>query len=83
MDNPKISVIIAIYNAQKTLARLLDSLLIQTMKDFEVLMVNDGSTDLSGSICDSYARTDNRFKALYVIPVSPASWSEVRLPLES
>lgn len=65
MDNPKISVIIAIYNAQKTLARLLDSLLIQTMKDFEVLMVNDGSTDLSGSICDSYARTDNRFKAFH------------------
>lgn len=60
-----ISVIIAIYNAGKTLPRLLDSLLAQTMQDFEVLMIDDGSTDNSGSICDRYAAQDNRFKAFH------------------
>lgn len=60
-----ISVIVAIYNAEKTLPRLLDSLLTQTMQDFEVLMIDDGSSDSSGSICDRYAQQDNRFKAFH------------------
>lgn len=60
-----ISVIVAIYNAEKTLPRLLDSLKAQTMRDFEVLLIDDGSTDSSGEICDIIARHDNRFKAFH------------------
>lgn len=65
MENPKISVIVAIYNAEKTLLRLLDSLKAQTMTNFEVLMIDDGSTDSSGAICDSYAESDSRFKVFH------------------
>lgn len=65
MEFPKISVIVAIYNAQDTLPRLLDSLKAQTMQDFEVLMIDDGSTDSSGAICDSYAEADCRFKVFH------------------
>ena len=65
MKQPSVSVIIAIYNAEKTLPRLLDSLLQQTMKDFEVLMIDDGSVDGSASTCDKYAESDNRFKAFH------------------
>ena len=65
MPKIPISVIVAIYNAQKTLPRLIDSLKAQTMPDFEVLLINDGSTDASESICDEVAQSDNRFKAFH------------------
>lgn len=65
MNNPIISVIIAIYNAEKTLPRLLDSLKAQTMQEFEALLIDDGSTDGSGSVCDHYAAFDSRFKAFH------------------
>ena len=65
MSNPRISVIVAIYNAEKTLQRLLDSLKAQTMQDFEVLLIDDGSTDSSGSICDGIAASDSRFKVFH------------------
>lgn len=65
MNNPIISVIIAIFNAEKTLPRLLDSLKAQTMQEFEALLIDDGSTDGSGSVCDRYAASDPRFKAFH------------------
>lgn len=65
MEKPNVSIIIAIYNAENTLPRLLDSLLAQTMQDFEVLMIDDGSIDGSGLICDEYAKKDSRFKAFH------------------
>ena len=65
MSNTPVSVIVAIYNAEKTLPRLLDSLRAQTMQDFEVLMIDDGSTDNSGAICDKYAESDKRFKPFH------------------
>lgn len=55
--SPTISVIVPIYNAEQTLARCLDSLLQQSFKDFELILVNDGSTDTSGHICRQYAAT--------------------------
>lgn len=60
----KISVIVPIYNAEKLIRRALDSIKNQSMSDFEVLMVNDGSTDGSADICNYYAYTDNRFKLI-------------------
>lgn len=65
MASTKVSVIVAIYNSEKTLTRLLDSLRAQTMNDFEVLMIDDGSTDGSGAICDKYAKLDKRFLAFH------------------
>lgn len=65
MSQPKISVIVAVYNAEKTLDRLVQSLVCQTMTDFEVLLIDDGSTDNSASVCDNYACKDSRFKVFH------------------
>ena len=62
---PKISVIIPVYNAEKTLHRCIDSILAQTFSDFEVLLIDDGSKDKSGEICDEYARKDSRIKVCH------------------
>lgn len=65
MNQPKVSVIVAVFNAEKTLDRMVQSLVSQTFTDFEVLLIDDGSTDASGVICDKYARSDSRFKAFH------------------
>ena len=62
---PKVSVIVAVYNVAPFLDRCFTSLKAQTLKDFEVIAVDDGSTDVSGQICDTYAREDNRFKVFH------------------
>lgn len=61
---PKVSVIIPIYNVEKYLARCLDSVLAQTFRDFEVICVNDGSTDKSLEILQQYAKKDERLKII-------------------
>lgn len=63
--NNKISVIVPVYNAEKGLNICLDSLKEQTYKNFEVILINDGSTDKSGDICDIYTKKDNRFKVIH------------------
>ncbi len=63
-DIPKVSVIIPVYNTQSWLKECLDSVLRQTMDDFEVICVNDGSTDHSGSILREYAAKDTRFSVV-------------------
>lgn len=65
MNNVSVSVIVAVYNAQKTLVRLADSLKAQTLSDFEVLLIDDGSTDASARLCDEISRSDGRFKAFH------------------
>ena len=60
-----ISVIVPIYNVEAYLPRALDSLLSQTCKDWEAILVDDGCTDGSGSIADDYARKDHRFKVVH------------------
>lgn len=62
---PAISIIIPIYKAEKYLRRCLDSILKQSFKDFEVIMVDDGSPDNSGEICDRYALNDCRFQVVH------------------
>lgn len=64
-NSPKISIIIAVYNAENYIRRCLDSILGQTFKDFEVLLIDDGSTDRSGEICDEYTKEDCRFKVIH------------------
>lgn len=62
---PSISVIVPVYNAERYLKPCVESILAQTFRDFEVLLIDDGSTDLSGSICDGYADADNRVRVLH------------------
>lgn len=64
MEN-KISVIVPVYNAEKYVKRCIDSILNQTYKNLEVVLVNDGSTDKSGYICDMYAKSDDRIKVVH------------------
>ena len=61
----KISIIIPIYNSEKYLHRCLNSILKQSYKDYEVIMVDDGSTDESGKICDDYSKKYNNFIAFH------------------
>lgn len=65
MRNPIISVIIPIYNAEKYLHRCIFNLLQQTYKNIEIILVDDGSTDKSCILCDSYAQMDNRIKVFH------------------
>lgn len=60
-----ISIIIPIYNAEKWLKECLESIALQSYKDFEVLMVDDGSKDSSSTICRQFDESDNRFKYFY------------------
>ena len=62
---PKISVIVPVYKAEAYLHRCVDSLLAQTFTDFEILLVDDGSPDRSGEICDEYARKDTRVRVFH------------------
>lgn len=64
MDN-KISIIVPAYNIESCLSATLDSVLSQTYKNIEVIVVNDGSTDETGSIIDYYANRDSRVKAIH------------------
>ena len=62
MNNELISIIVPIYNTEKYLHECLDSIINQTYANFEVLLVNDGSTDSSGIICQEYVERDSRFR---------------------
>ena len=60
-----VSVIIPIYNVEKYLAECIDSVLAQEYTDLEIILVDDGSTDKCGMICDDYAKRDSRIKVIH------------------
>ena len=60
-----ISIIVPVYNVEKYICRCIDSILDQTYKDFELILVDDGSTDSSGKICDDYKKRDKRIKVIH------------------
>lgn len=64
-ESPRISVIVPVYNAEKYLIQCIDSILSQDYTDFELLLINDGSKDKSGLICDEYAQKDQRVKVFH------------------
>lgn len=63
-EHPHISIILPVYNAEKTLSKCIESILNQEFIDFEVIIVNDGSNDSSLSICENFAAKDNRIKII-------------------
>ena len=65
MKNPTISVIVPVYNTEKYLHRCIDSILTQTYTDFELLLIDDGSKDNSGKICDEYTEKDKRVRVFH------------------
>lgn len=61
----KVSIIIPVFNAEGFLNRCINSVLSQCYKNYELILVDDGSTDKSGIICDAYAKSDNRIKVFH------------------
>ena len=60
LDQGKVSIIVPVYDVQEYLAQCIDSILVQTYKNIEIILINDGSNDNSGIICDQYAKKDSR-----------------------
>lgn len=65
METPLISVIVPVYNVEPYLAECLDSVMAQSYKHIEIIVVDDGSTDNSGQLCDQYAERDPRIKVVH------------------
>lgn len=65
MEKPEISVITAVYNIGKYLGQCLDSMLAQTFHEWELIVIDDGSTDDSPAICDEYAARDSRIRVVH------------------
>ena len=64
-QKPVVSIIVPVYNAEKYLHRCIDSILVQTCMDWELLLIDDGSKDSSGDICDEYAAKDSRIRVFH------------------
>ena len=63
--NPQVSVIVPVYNVEPYLRRCVDSLIRQTLRNIEIILADDGSTDGCGLICDKYAADDSRIRVIH------------------
>ena len=64
-----VSVIVPVYNSEKYLGECVDSIVNQSYRNLEIILVDDGSTDTSGAICDRYAQNDSRVHVLSLIHI--------------
>ena len=62
---PRLSVIVPVYNVEAFLPACIESILHQTLQDLELILIDDGSPDRCGSICDEYAARDSRIKVIH------------------
>jgi len=62
---PKVSIVIPIYNVENYVRKSIESVIYQTESDIEIILVDDGSTDSSGKICDEYASQDSRIRVIH------------------
>ena len=62
---PKVTVVVPVFNVEKYLHQCIESLLNQTYRNLEIILVDDGSTDNSGAICDKYRQKDQRIKVIH------------------
>lgn len=65
MNHPLLSIIVPVYNVEPYIKECLDSVFAQTFQDFEIILVDDGSTDNSGTICDTYANSNEQVKVIH------------------
>ena len=62
---PKVSIIVPVYNVEQYLPRCINSILNQSFSSFELILINDGSTDKSGDICNEYEKKDSRINVIH------------------
>lgn len=79
----EISVIVPVYNSERYIKRCVDSILTQTFKDFELILLDDGSTDQSGRLCDDYAEQDSRIRVIHQKNQGQASTRNTGIRLSS
>lgn len=65
MNKKTVSIIVPVYNCEKSIEKCLDSICTQTYTNLEIILIDDGSTDSSGAICDEYAKKDLRIKVFH------------------
>ena len=65
MEKPLVSVIVPVFKAENYMKRCVDSLIAQTFADFELILIDDGSPDRSGEMCDEYANVDKRIRVFH------------------
>ena len=82
-ETPKVSIIVPIYNVEPYLRQCLDSLVNQTYKNIEIICVDDGSVDVSGTILDEYAKVDNRIIAMHIVNNGVSSARNTALAIAS
>lgn len=70
--NSLVSIIVPVYNAEKYIRECIDSIILQTYKNIEIIIINDGSQDNSGDICDNYALQDSRIKVVHTDNEGPS-----------
>lgn len=78
---PQISIIVPVYNVEKYLRRCLDSVLAQDFTDYDVILIDDGSTDGSAAICDEYLRHDNRIRIKHLTNAGPSNARNVGIQM--
>lgn len=65
MDMKKVSIVVPVYNAEKYIAECIEAIIEQSYKNIEIILINDGSSDKSGEICNRYANLDNRIQVIH------------------
>lgn len=65
MKKPEITIIVPVFNVEKYISECIESILKQTYKNIQIILVDDGSTDKSGEICDKYAALDGRIEVIH------------------